>query len=394
MFNYLDLVILAGGKGSRLKEITRNTPKPLIKINGIPFIQYLLNQYSKYYFRNIYILAGYKGYKIKKQFHKKTANLIPIHCSIEKKMKGTGGALFILKNKIKSNFILINGDSFFDYNISLLNNFKLNSNLGSMILIKNKIYKENQKLSKLGIDRNKFVINNSKSCYMNSGVYLFSKKIFKYISNKYISLEDEILPKLIKKRRIKGIYSNGYFMDIGTKKNLILARKQFKKQFKRPAIFLDRDGVINEDKGHVYKIKDFKYTKKIFSALRKIKNHYIFIITNQAGIGKGLYGIDDFLILHNKIKQDFIKNKLFLNDVKFCPHHPDATVKKFKKKCQCRKPGNKMIQDILRSWNIDTKKSIMIGDKKSDEIAAKKSKIEFQYIDKNIEEQINKFIKN
>ena len=74
MFNYLDLVILAGGKGSRLKEITKNTPKPLIKINGIPFLQYLINHYSKYNFRNIYILAGYKGYKIKKQFHKKKAN--------------------------------------------------------------------------------------------------------------------------------------------------------------------------------------------------------------------------------------------------------------------------------------------------------------------------------
>ncbi len=394
MFNYLDLVILAGGKGSRLKEITKNTPKPLIKINGIPFLQYLINHYSKYNFRNIYILAGYKGYKIKKQFHKKKANLIPIHCFVEKKLKGTGGALFSLKKKIKNNFVLINGDSFFDYKIDLLIKKKLSTNIGTMILIKNKIYKGNNKLSSLNIDSKKFVTNNSKMSLMNSGIYLFSKKIFRYISNENISLEEKILPKLIKKKKIKGIFSNGYFIDIGTKKNLKLAKKQFKKKFNRPAIFLDRDGVINEDKGYVYRIKDFIYNKKIFSALKKAKNYYIFIITNQAGIGKGFYRIDDFLKLQNKIKLDFIKNKLFINDVKYCPHHPKATIKRFKKKCLCRKPGNKMIKDVLNSWSINIKKSIMIGDKRSDELAAKKSKILFQYVSKNIEKQIDKFIRN
>ena len=81
----VDLVILAGGKGSRLKGLTRNTPKPLLKINKISFLQYLINYYSKYDFEKIYILAGYKGSKIKRQFHNKIFNLIPIECFIEKK---------------------------------------------------------------------------------------------------------------------------------------------------------------------------------------------------------------------------------------------------------------------------------------------------------------------
>ncbi len=81
----IDLVILAGGKGSRLKQLTRNTPKPLLKINKLSFLQYLINYYSKYDFEKIYILAGYKGSKIKRQFHNKIFNLIPIECFVEKK---------------------------------------------------------------------------------------------------------------------------------------------------------------------------------------------------------------------------------------------------------------------------------------------------------------------
>ena len=89
----LDLVILCGGKGSRLGVLTRKIPKPMIKILKQPFLQHLINFYKKNNFQNIYLLAGYKGYQIKKKFHNSKQNLTPIKCIIEKKPLGTGGAL-------------------------------------------------------------------------------------------------------------------------------------------------------------------------------------------------------------------------------------------------------------------------------------------------------------
>jgi D,D-heptose 1,7-bisphosphate phosphatase len=389
----LDLVILAGGLGKRLGVITKKTPKPLLKINGIPFLRHIINYYSQFSFQNIYILAGYKGKKFKDLFNNKKINLIPIKCFIENKKKDTGGALYVLKKKIKNNFILINGDSFLEINLEKIGKLKLKKTNGLIVLIKNSIYKQNKKLSNLKIDKNKFIVNSEKSKLMNSGIYLFNKNILNHIKNKRQSLEEEVLPKLIEQKKIKGILSKNYFIDIGTKQNLKLAKKQFNKKFYKPAIFLDRDGVINKDLDHVYKIKDFKYTKNIFTALKKLSNYYIFIITNQAGIAKGLYTENDFFKLHTKIKADLIKKNIYINDVKFCPHHPNGVIKKYTKNCLCRKPGTLMVDDIFNNWNINLKKSLMIGDKITDMLCAKNSNLKFQFVQKNIKNQIKNFIK-
>ncbi|RPG53585.1 MAG: hypothetical protein CBE48_001060 [Flavobacteriales bacterium TMED288] len=94
-----DLVILCGGKGTRLKSLTKNTPKPLLKINKIPFLDYLLNFYQRYYFKKIYLLAGYKAKEIKKKYQNKKFNLIDVEVVVEKKLMGTGGSLLQLKKK-------------------------------------------------------------------------------------------------------------------------------------------------------------------------------------------------------------------------------------------------------------------------------------------------------
>ena len=92
-----DLVILCGGKGTRLKSFTKNIPKPLIKINNIPFLDYLINFYQRYQFKKIYLLAGYKAKKIQKIYQDKKFNLIDVEVVVEKKLMGTGGSLLQLK---------------------------------------------------------------------------------------------------------------------------------------------------------------------------------------------------------------------------------------------------------------------------------------------------------
>ena len=383
----IDLVILAGGRGTRLGSITNKTPKPLIKINGIPFLQHLINYYSKFDFENIYIIAGYKGEQIKKEFNNKIFNLIKVTCCVEKKRKDTGGALYEIKNKIKNDFILVNGDSFIDVNLQyFFNQKKIDHNY--IFLNKNTNYKENKKLINLNINQKKIVFFSKESELMNSGVYFFKKNILRKIENKKISLENEILMKLIEEKKLKGIKTNELVIDIGIKKNLAKVQRLLLHKLKKPAIFFDRDGVINHDNKYVYKYKDFIFKKNIITFLKKLKKYYLFIITNQSGIARGFYEEKDFYLLHKKLKKEFTKNNIFFNDVLFCPHHPNGIIKKYKKKCLYRKPGNKMIEKILSTWNIDTKKSYMIGDSKSDENCAKKSKIKFLHSDSDFNKSI------
>ena len=163
---------------------------------------------------------------------------------------------------------------------------------------------------------------------------------------------------------------------------------------KRPAVFLDRDGVINYDYGYVHSIKKFRFKKGVISGLKYLskKNYYIFIVTNQAGIGKKIFTLKEFNKLHLKVKDFFIKNEIYVNDVQYSPYHIDAKILKFKKRSAYRKPGNLMIKNIFRNWDINKKKSFMIGDKKSDYLAAQKSMLKFYFAKKDFFKQIKTII--
>ena len=155
---------------------------------------------------------------------------------------------------------------------------------------------------------------------------------------------------------------------------------------------MERDGVINYDYGYVYKFKKFKFKKKVVDALQFLtrKNYYIFIVTNQAGIAKGLFTEIDFKKLHVQLKNYFLKKNIFIREVKYCPYHKDAKIKKYKKKTNFRKPGNLMIKEIYNNWIINKNKSFMIGDQITDKICAKKSNLYFEYAKDNLWKQIKK----
>ena len=387
-----DLVILCGGKGLRLKSLTKKFPKPLLKINNIPFLDYLINFYQKYNFKKIYLLAGYKGNQIKKLYDKKNFNFIDIEVIIEKNEMGTGGSLLQLKKKINNDFILINGDSFVDYNFENFNKIKKNF-LGKILMSSKNNYKENKKLIGLKINNKDQIYFSKNSNFFNAGVYYFKKEIFKYIKKKS-SLENDILPALINSKKICGLTTEGYFIDIGLPKNLKLAKKNLISQVERPSVFFDRDGVLNHDYGYVNKYSEFKWKKNVLKALEYLnsKNYYIFIITNQAGIGRGYYNEDQFKKLHKKIKEDLSKKKIYFDDVVYCPHHPTEAIGAYKKKCQCRKPNNLLIKNIYKKWPILKAKSLMIGDKDSDRACAKKSKIKFFWSEKDLYLQLREKI--
>jgi D-glycero-D-manno-heptose 1,7-bisphosphate phosphatase len=389
MLKKIDLVILCGGKGKRLGALTKNIPKPLVKINNKYFLTYLIQFYQKFDFDNIYLLAGYKGKKIKDKFDKKKFNFIKTFCLIEKKPLGTGGSLNLLKNKIKNDFLLVNGDSFLQYDLKNFLEKSSNSSLCNIILVNAKTYLENNQLNNLSVNLEKKVFFKTKSNLMNSGIYLFKKEILKKIPNKFFSLEQDLLPNLILKKKVSGFVEKGFFIDIGTRKRLIYAKKFFTKYLQKPAVFLDRDGVINEDIGYLYKYKDFKWKKNIINTLNHMqKKYYIFIVTNQSGIGRKLYKISDFNLLHKILKTFLAKRNIFIDDVFYCPHHPYFGKGIFKKNCLCRKPNNLLVTNTLSDWPINRNKSFMIGDKYTDKICADLSRIKFFYYSNSLYKEI------
>jgi NDP-sugar pyrophosphorylase family protein len=129
LFKNIDLVILAGGKGTRIKDLLGVYPKPMLKFNGKHFIQYIINNVSKYDFKRIIILCGFRHKILFKKYHKKIINLTEVVCVREKKLLGTAGALSNLKKLKVKDFVLVNGDTMFDINIdTLISNLKKKTN--------------------------------------------------------------------------------------------------------------------------------------------------------------------------------------------------------------------------------------------------------------------------
>jgi len=223
---------------------------------------------------------------------------------------------------------------------------------------------------------------------------LLKQNILKKIPKKNISLENDIINNLIKRKLIKGKVNKSNFVDIGTFKSINLIRNNFHKQFEKPAAFLDRDGVINHDYGYVNKVKNFNLRTNVIKGLKYLnnKNYNIFIVTNQSGIARGMFTEKDYIKFYNSIKKIFFKKKCFINDMQYCPFLKGAKIQKYNKNSKLRKPGNLMILNLMNKWLVNRKKSFMIGDKNSDKIAAIKSRLTFEFSQNDFYNQIRRII--
>lgn len=194
IYKNIDAVILAGGKGTRIKKYLGKYPKPMLKFNNKYFFQYILNHLSKYNFRRIIVLCGFRGNIFFKNYHNKLINLTKVICLKEKKLLGTGGALSNLKKLKVKNFVLINGDTIFNINLNSLILSLKSKFLGIIALTKN-INQESKKLESLSIKNNTIVLKKN-SHLMNGGIYYFRGKILKNILKKTCSLENDLLQKI------------------------------------------------------------------------------------------------------------------------------------------------------------------------------------------------------
>lgn len=369
----MQAIILAGGFGTRLQSVVSDVPKPMAPINGRPFLDYILDELVKFNFDKAVLAVGYKKDIIINHYGNKYKSL-KLEYSVENEPLGTGGCVKQALSLTNDDYIfIINGDTLFkiDY-------LKMASQHNTSIACK---YLENfERYGEVVINNDNTItkFNEKKFTtqgYINGGIYYLPKNIFeKYnLPNKF-SLEKDLFEIYMKELNIKAYKSNDYFIDIGIPEDY----EKFKNDLpKARALFLDRDGIINIDYGHVYEIKKFEFTNFIFDLCNKYQNegYLIIVITNQAGIGKGLYTESDFKILNGYMIKEFQKHNINITKVYHCPHKPEDN-------CICRKPKPGLFIQAIQEYNIDKENSVAIGDKLTDLEAAHNAGIKKLYFKK------------
>ena len=143
---------------------------------------------------------------------------------------------------------------------------------------------------------------------------------------------------------------------------------------RKSALFLDRDGVINIDYGFVHSMDNFKFIEGAKEII-KMANDFgiiVIVVTNQSGIARGYYSVDEFHLFTEEINNDLKKYGAHIDATYFCPHHPEEVIGELKKICNCRKPKTGMLNQAIKEWNLDKSKCFLIGDKDSDIIAAER----------------------
>lgn len=223
----MQVVILAGGLGTRLRPITSLTPKPMVTINDKPYLEYQLEYLRQYSLKEILILTGYLGEQIQSYFGDGEKMGLKIEYSQEAKPLGTGGALKLAQNKLKKDFMLIYGDSFLPLDLKeLISFYRKKTQLESVVVGYSNQDEETLVTNNLLIDQDGYVIKYQKNGGTNftlveSGISILKKKVVSEIpENKQCSLEEEVFPKLIARKELLIYISPVRFYDIGTPERL------------------------------------------------------------------------------------------------------------------------------------------------------------------------------
>ncbi len=364
-------VILSGGFGTRLSHIVSDVPKPMAPIAEIPFLDYIIKQLKRQNFDSFIFLTGYKSEIIENHFK----NFEGAAFIKEQTPLGTGGAILNAVKSLKDEFFVINGDTFFDIDFSLLENFSKNKPCSIALRYSNNIERygfveidENYKIKSF-FEKGEMPQNRIDG-YINGGIYYLKKETLepfvKPYKNKKVSLESEIFPQLIAEAKLYALPTGGCFIDIGIPEDYYKAQtlipNWLEKELK-PALFVDKDGTIIENTTYPCG-KDFNLINTTVDVVKSYaeKNYHIVMITNQAGIAKNKFTFEQMREGFDGIKKVYQNYGVNFDDIEFCPYHKDGVIKEYSYDTLLRKPNPGMILQACEKLRIDLKNSIMIGD--------------------------------
>lgn len=399
----IQAVILAGGFGTRLGQLTQNTPKPLLPVAGVPFLDYVVSWLSRYGIEDVIVSTGYLSqhfdeYLARRQWRNSYGAPLRVRTVVEDQPAGTGGALALMRNELQSRFLLLNGDSFFNCNLTaLLAQAETLPPGGAALTVR--AVSDAERYGRIEVADDVITSFAEKSGsgggLINAGVSLIDLAAIERIKDVPCSIEKEIYPKLCAEGRLKAVLQTGYFIDIGIPETYRLAQEELPRVVRRPAVFLDRDGVLNEDRGYVHDIHDFRWMPGAIDAVRMAgeAGYLTVVVTNQAGVARGLYGEDAIARLHRHMNSSLIRGRGIINAFYYCPFHPEAVVPEYRGLHEDRKPSPGMLRRAASDHPIDMSRSFLIGDQESDLGAAKAAGISgHMYSGGNLAELMHRLI--
>ena len=381
-------VILAGGKGTRISNEYPDIPKAMIPILGKPVLEYEIEFLKHHGVNEIIIITGYLHSVIENYFKDGSSFGVKISYYQEMSPLGTGGALFNIE--FKEDFLLCAGDLIFNFSLDKMIDFHKSKNALATIFSHPSRHPFDSTLIKSNSESQVvdfFCINDSIDSFENNcsaGIYIISPKLLDLKRNKFqgdkCDLDKDILYESLFTNRIYAYKSIDFVWDTGTPERIIKAEQYLSSvdlfsvgnSKKKRAVFLDRDGTINTYKGYITNKNDVELIDKSAEAIDLIHSlgYLVILVTNQPVVARGDCSIEELTEINERVQYLLGEHNSYLDDIYFCPHHPEQGFenedKKFKVDCSCRKPKPGMIFKAAEKYNIDLTESYMVGDSKTD----------------------------
>ncbi|WP_027205246.1 HAD-IIIA family hydrolase [Butyrivibrio fibrisolvens] len=386
----MQAVIMAGGKGTRLRSITNDEiPKPMVQVCGKPILQWQVECLKESGIDEIIMIIGHLGEKITDFFQDGKNFGISITYYQEKEPLGTAGALGNIKERLQSTFVLAFGDVIFDIDVKRMLQFHKQNDSGITLFVhpNSHPYDSDLILSNKENRVNGFIKKNEKRGHsyknlVNAGFYILDKSVCNDIKpDTKTDLEKDLIATRINVAADVYAYrSTEYIKDVGTPERIqdveaalkygIVKKRNLKN--KQKCIFVDRDGTLNVYKGLLFNVDDMELEKTVPEAVKLINksDYLVMVVTNQPVVARNMCSIDDIEKIHERMETLLGEEGAYLDDIVFCPHHPDKGYPEenpvYKVECNCRKPKTGMIMELAEKYNINLSNSWMIGDTTQD----------------------------
>lgn len=384
----MKVVIMAGGKGTRISSVASDIPKPMIEIEGKPVLEREIECLRSQGFTDIIITVSHLGNIIMDYFKDGSDFGVNIEYFFEKEPLGNAGALYQIKDKLTEDFLLLNADAIFDVDFNRFVDYHRKK--GGLVTLFTHPNSHPYDSGLIIADDNGSVLNwlakeDDRPRYyrnrVNAGLHVISPKVLENkINTPKIDLDRQLLKPLSGTGQMFVYDSPEYVKDMGTPEryksvcdDYAAGRVQGKNlKNKQRAIFLDRDGVINKYVGFLTDIEQFELNDGVTEAIKKINdNGYLaIVVTNQPVIARGEVTFEELEQIHYKMETLLGLDGAYVDAIYYCPHHPhkgyEGEVPELKIECECRKPKPGMLIQASKDFNIDLSKSFMIGDGEND----------------------------